>query len=1412
MKKNNSTDKVPSAEVQHDSYTFVDRLNHFFISFSHILLYCCLGIILLCLAGMGYLNLRYSDDNIKKLIIAEFSKNTQADISIGDLDIAWLSQTINIKNVGITATSNTDTPIVTIDNLTFNFDLVQSFKENSLYGHLKINGFKFNIHRFRILDSNTKREKYTTNITESLNNLIDLPWKKWLGDINWRRAGGSIEFTGGAIQITDDLNLLENCLINDIEFQLSRNNADIRHKLVFKSLTHKELIGTASIVCDALLSSQADNENDSKLDFLDQLNIDANLVNIDVAEYAAYFGVEKFKFGKAALIFKDPVSVKLSVDSNTMKDVTVLSQIRTDSLGSLELENEHLGLTPRLLLDLAGKLDFSSNWTEIKPLKADLSLFDAKGKLLAATANVNGNFGNEIVATIDAISDLTLFSSSEIGHRLGSTVTGRLNHTFALNWKRNGIWKANYNLKGIDVSTIINKQRVTVPVSGDVSCIITKSLILTPLEGNFNFLLKLPFLDLQSVKPVNVSFQKSEKISDTDIKFNLYLGKFYDTFEELMKSLKIGRIPEIIAGDLNADKSGTVSCNLSSTSTLADYASSPIKLSAVLKPVASESYDFKVDAGGGTELQVEFSGNISKNNNDWTAQLAHTGVIQAKLIRDLEKRFEIVLSGAALPFNFTGLLREAVNANIKYSAADHFTVAAGIKAQISEFSTVLRQIEIERKELNLQTSLVFNQDNGTRTVAINSLNFTTPDSFLDLSAADYNLSSINPESWKASIEALPAIKGKLSVSKSDMSLIGRITGNDIADLYFREATVSGLFASSGGGKSHIQNFKYTSIPLTVLAHKDFDIDPVFMTEKIINHEWFAIQRSLSDVSAYVSADLNNWKLFLPQVAVKTIAPFEFNADYFQSSDKLEVHDFNTLPTSAKDLLLPKLRFKGSVVNFFSNLEHFDLKQFLLAIDDHLVIEFADISVPKLKLLAGSTPGSNVRALRGKAITLSNIIVNHKLGDNFIELAGSAAAKLSYMSKSSRWPLMELAGSLSNYKAPLLLQFTDAGIVSKGSIDLTAADITFNALSPYHYYKALKQPLKLDYNAGLNFDGSAAVSGASLVGGPLSVELNNMIFKPVRDRFALTVDSIKLDGPFSINMDKLSLDSYKDQVLADISIAPVDLSKLQNSLNLSVPLQLSGSINGVQAHIDDGYWKYFAPVNTVVKQTRLPNNHATIGATAVTLSALENTDKSVSFAFAKGVADASINSLKLENLTVDNPQGFSNTKAVEAEAVRIEPDFQTLFSDQIIINRIDVDKLNAYYEVAFTTNNFDVLKDNLNSIFSGNVTNSSSSHTRKTLIKDLYVNNGMVRLSTKLLLGVASIPVPLNLHLENIGGDSPGQTFVSSVGSIFSSIGKLGVGLVGGVGGVIGEVGKVGKSILKAPLKLFGKDDNTKDEE
>ena len=160
-----------------------------------------------------------------------------------------------------------------------------------------------------------------------------------------------------------------------------------------------------------------------------------------------------------------------------------------------------------------------------------------------------------------------------------------------------------------------------------------------------------------------------------------------------------------------------------------------------------------------------------------------------------------------------------------------------------------------------------------------------------------------------------------------------------------------------------------------------------MVDKIIGHKWFEIQQSLSDVSATVEADLYNWRSFLPKYVVSLLGRFRFTADYFQNNDKLVVHSFSEIQGERKNLLLSNLVFTGAVNNFFKNIAAFDLVKFLKSVDKNLRVVSADISVPRIKLLAGDRPGSLLRSLRGRSIQIAELMVRHEPETALIDLTG-----------------------------------------------------------------------------------------------------------------------------------------------------------------------------------------------------------------------------------------------------------------------------------------------------------------------------------------------------------------------------------------------------------------------------------------
>ena len=454
------------------------------------------------LSGYVYLRVKFSDDNIRQILVTQLNRRSTAIISIDGVVTDWLGQKVDVSGIRIADKESLTQPFLEISGFSLKLDILQSIKEKTVFGDLAVQDLKLDVRRYQIVDKTTRQERYTTNITDTLNNLIDLPWKEWLGRIDWRRAGGSINFSNAKVSISDELKLLEKCEFSDINISLRRISDNIYSVLTLRSLTSSDIQGTVAFDLKAILNSPGKFNKNPRFGFLKRITGTASMQNIDVAQYLAYFGVTQFAAGKVALSLKDPLTLTAKVDSQQMDDVGVTAKLSTRTLGRLLLDNKQLGKTPGLNVELEGRLDLSQVWTEIKPLRVKLDLTTDAGAVLTASSRVNGNFGREIVATVDAMSNMSLFNSSEIGRKLALNIQGRINHSLALNWKRDGIWKGNYTISGEGVESTIKGEKVVLPVAGRIGCVITRSKLLTPLTGRLDFSLDLPFLQLENQSSV----------------------------------------------------------------------------------------------------------------------------------------------------------------------------------------------------------------------------------------------------------------------------------------------------------------------------------------------------------------------------------------------------------------------------------------------------------------------------------------------------------------------------------------------------------------------------------------------------------------------------------------------------------------------------------------------------------------------------------------------------------------------------------------------------------------------------------------------------------------------------------------------------------------------------------------------
>lgn len=148
----------------------------------------------------------------------------------------------------------------------------------------------------------------------------------------------------------------------------------------------------------------------------------------------------------------------------------------------------------------------------------------------------------------------------------------------------------------------------------------------------------------------------------------------------------------------------------------------------------------------------------------------------------------------------------------------------------------------------------------------------------------------------------------------------------------------------------------------------------------------------------------------------------------------------------------------------------------------------------------------------------------------------------------------------------------------------------------------------------------------------------------------------------------------------------------------------------------------------------------------------------------GVSSSLINtSIKLKDLTVGNPKGFSAPNALTLGSVSADADRDSLFTDTIIINSIDISDIGVTYELAGKVSNLTVLSENISHYMSSGKNKTprpeqqdgktAQKPAKKVIIKKLIIRNAVVNIASSVYLTGKTVSAAIRLPditLENIG--------------------------------------------------------------
>ncbi len=147
---------------------------------------------------------------------------------------------------------------------------------------------------------------------------------------------------------------------------------------------------------------------------------------------------------------------------------------------------------------------------------------------------------------------------------------------------------------------------------------------------------------------------------------------------------------------------------------------------------------------------------------------------------------------------------------------------------------------------------------------------------------------------------------------------------------------------------------------------------------------------------------------------------------------------------------------------------------------------------------------------------------------------------------------------------------------------------------------------------------------------------------------------------------------------------------------------------------------------------------------------------------------------LNGLYISNPDGFKTDHAMKLDQVKVTLDIESITSDILIIKEVLIQRPVVVYEMATGGSNIDTLAKNAQEYTGNEMQSEDNGRGPKLIIENLYINEGQISVSHRILKGktlTAGLP---RIHLQDIGkeenGASPAEVAEEIIGSIKSGVG------------------------------------------
>ncbi len=1360
--------------------------------------------------GVFYIHRVYNADALKTICEKEVSEALGGECTIGSLDWSLLGSA-ELENVSITLNSNAvnKSQIIKINRLQIDIDILKSLISFQPVAALLIDGGNINIERVLTAKSNkqipvTKAgaaadlnlnsakavsfEPFSTNVKKVIASFVELPWKEWVAGFDWKIADADLRINDLAVNVHDNSKQLKdmNFTVNfAAHLQKSGVNMELNINEKTPNVSDGGVILKGNVVFDW---EAAERRKDKPLAFIGATDFNFQLNKLDIG----YIGKYYIQSPEQSLRLGKPLSGVVSIKAESPAAVNFVVDLSSPEI--LDLYNNGKVISgggAGLSFKLKAQADISGEWSNIKDGAIDIVCSNSETKAPMVTLNTQlfGSFSDEIVVSIQSNTDTGEMTRSAIGRfaEMQNLMRGDLIFGSEFTWKRDADWKYAVNLRSQNF--VVRNDSVSVPapltllVDGNIkpeSAFIPQQLTLRAKFTAPGVAVNTLGSDGLSVPLDNNSFALQGKAQA-----NINMPEVFKAFAAPLNKLGLKSIDEVLAAQLQVDDNNAVNVIASLTNTRKQY--EPCEIRLVYTPQADNKFDGKFDLTA-EKKAVQIKANVSgvtdsggKTDLTFTKQFA----LRVGAGMNLLRRIENLIPGLKVAqYPVSGVMRGSSKGRAVI-AGDKISLAASnaILIENMTFTTDSGRKFVDKKS-SINCSFSMTDLLGERVLNLNALNVTGDTANVEVKVDRLGLKELSSDPL-VGLNHMKGLKATVKLGEKTFSNLYAVLGDSVPPALKTGKSLQLEINSCDDGSIDLKKLNVNSTGL-VAAVTDLAVNPGKIIAALQADDIKSLTGGLSPFKISVKANSNFWRGMKIGAGLNFSGNAELAAAFDPVKDRLTMSRLILAGDTGNQSFLSRMSAAVIVDNISKIIATPTLPLILESLPQGVNIPVVTVSVPRLTEYIRSTGGSV--NLKGRELELSKVRLVKSKEKNTLQLVGNIS--------SSGLEIDKMLSYNGNTTFNNLIKIDGSDFALTGEFNFNAAQLYFKA-APYVYRKNQNEKTRLYYKLSGNQAGRVSVARAGITGGPLQFDMQNLSFvKLAADKFKLSLPVFKVMSPVSLTVKNVVMDPDKNIVTANINTPGIDLKSLNSSLDTGLPSTLSGKIGAINVAFADKYSTVFSGKN----QRLASGSKLSVEPSSVTLTSTKQPSVSMTVDVGRISGGTGDGKITVGSMAITSPTDFSDATPLKVGSIESILDLNELAQGRKVIAESIVSSFNAIYEIKLKENNISALQRNMDILLpaptaeqqnsevtsqqTATVTNTAGSSkstgsNNSVVIKDLYLNNGVVAIKSRLINTSVKIP---QTHVENIGGSNPRVAFTTILNVLFRSIGGAAVSILDNTAG------------------------------